>query len=203
MHSCLRPRQGSLMNEGRDRLTAMVQLSTLDLLNQGLTSASDETMTDCLGTPLFPLSKQNEPLRASPRVQAMIADGTLGGCSYTGLRPAVKSVTAVLRQVFREEPALKQLLRCAAMLQVRLRLPTSGRPSDKPSNHSWGTAIDFQLDGERTPKDTSDCAPLWVTVLARHFNRAGWYSGLTFADAMHFEVADETIQNWRTSGLLI
>lgn len=137
----------------RDRLTATIELPTLSVLNQGLTSVCNDTMIDCLGSPLFPLSKKNEPSRANPRTQALISNGALGECSYTGLRPAVEGMTDLLLKVFDGESALSQIMLCAAMLQVHLRIPITGAPSSKASNHSWGAAIDFHLNGERTPKD--------------------------------------------------
>jgi hypothetical protein len=188
------------MSEGQDHLTTMVERSTLDFLNHRLTSARDETMIDCLGAPIFPLSTLDDPSRASSRVQALMTKGECGGCLYTGIRPAVLALTSILYRVFEDEPELAGRLRCAAMLHVRLRLPTSGKLSTKPSNHAWGTAADFYLEGERALGDTGKFVPKWVVVLARHFNQAGWFSGLGFADAMHFEVADETIQDWRQSG---
>jgi hypothetical protein len=41
-----------------------------------------------------------------------------------------------------------------------------------------------------------------VAILVPFFNQAGWFSGIAFKDAMHFEVADETIRKWSHDGLL-
>jgi len=88
------------------------------------------------------------------------------------------------------------------MLVVRLMRPTSGIPTAKISNHSWGTAIDFNIDGGVPPGNTGQSIPTGIAKLVPYFNRAGWYSGIAFHDDMHFEVAEETIKQWSASGQL-
>jgi hypothetical protein len=82
--------------------------------------------------------------------------------------------------------------------------------SQKISNHAWGTAIDIRvgsvLDGIQDKAAKSDGRTLaGLVAIAPFFNSAGWFWGVgfsTFEDGMHFEVADETIRDWRASGKL-
>ncbi len=68
------------------------------------------------------------------------------------------------------------------------------------SNHAWGTAIDLKLDGMAPPRSTGSMVPYFIAALVPYFNQAGWYSGIGFADDMHFEVADQTILQWAKGG---
>jgi hypothetical protein len=120
----------------------------------------------------------------------------------TGIRPALDSVQAVLAKVKEAHPDLIAVLGTEGMLCVRHKKPTNGSFSDDPSNHSWGTAVDFKLTGKKAPGATGKTVPRWVAMLVPFFNQAGWYSGISFADAMHFEVADGTIRKWAHDGLL-
>jgi hypothetical protein len=88
------------------------------------------------------------------------------------------------------------------MLCVRYKEPTDGSASDQPSNHSWGTAIDFKLLGHDAPGNTGNVVPRFIAIMAPFFNSAGWYSGIGFHDTMHFEVANETIKKWKDTGVI-
>ena len=60
----------------------------------------------------------------------------------------------------------------------------------------------MKLTGHSSPGYTGTKIPRFIAVLIPFFNQAGWYSGVSFHDAMHFEVAEETIHNWSIKGLL-
>jgi hypothetical protein len=99
-------------------------------------------------------------------------------------------------------PELIDKLRTEGMLCVRHKKPTDGSVSDQPSNHSWGTAIDFKLLGHDAPGNTGTIVPRFIAIMAPFFNAAGWYSGIGFHDTMHFEVANETIKKWKNTGVI-
>lgn len=122
--------------------------------------------------------------------------------SLTGIKPAVDSVEKVLAKVTEAHPELIEQLSTEGMICVRHRNPAHGPPSSVASNHSWGTAVDFKLRGGQAPKATGEVVPRFVAMLVPFFNEAGWFSGIGFDDAMHFEVADETIRKWARDGLL-
>lgn len=184
------------------KLSDMVKISTISNLNVGLSSAREETMIACLGSPQMPLTTDDTPERASPMVRNLETYTKIGSVSVDGIAPAVKSLKAILTQAFTDVPELKTALRGSGMLVVRLRRPTSGKPSTKISNHAWGTAIDLRLDKMAPPANTGLVVPYFIALLVPYFNRAGWYSGIGFADDMHFEVADQTIRAWSHDGTI-
>lgn len=181
----------------------LVDVSSIPHLNVGLTSASEDTMKALLGAPRMPLTTDCQNDRASPVIASMIAlERITKNFRVTGLKPAVESLQTIFTQLKVDEPELIEVLSTGGMLCVRLRKPTSGVPSTRVSNHAWGTGIDFKLIGQDAPGATGSKVPRFIAVLAPHFNRAGWYSGIGFNDAMHFEVAEETIRKWQTMGTL-
>jgi hypothetical protein len=182
------------------KLSDLVPIASIPNLNVGLSSAREETMIACLGSPQMPLTTDDTPERASPTVKKLEKFQAIGGVNADGIAPAVDSLQTILTEAFGEIPELEEALRGDGMLVVRLRRPTSHRPSTKISNHAWGTAIDLKLDGMEPPGATGDKVPYFIAALAPYFNKAGWYSGIGFADDMHFEVADETIRTWAADG---
>ncbi|GAA0326149.1 hypothetical protein GCM10009087_40580 [Sphingomonas oligophenolica] len=184
------------------KLSDLVPLNSILPFNIGLSSASEETMISCLGRPEPPLTIEDQPDHASAAVKALLVDEHIAQVHAHGIRPAVNSLRTALTNAFKDFPELATALRADGMLVVRLRRPTSGIPSHKISNHSWGTAIDFMLAGQNAPGATGDRLPYFVALLIPYFNHEGWYSGVGFHDDMHFEVADTTIQKWAADGLL-
>lgn len=181
-------------------LSDLVSIDTMLPFNVGLKSARAETMISCLGRPLEPLTYDDQPDHASSTVKALLVQDTIGNVRAHGIRPAVDSLKQILGAAFAETPELKDVLRGNGMMVVRLRRPTSGEISKDPSNHSWGTAIDFNLAGQPSPGNTKNQVPEFIRLLTPHFNKAGWYSGVAFHDDMHFEVADGTIHQWADEG---
>jgi hypothetical protein len=186
----------------------MMPLQALLPINVGLRSAQEETMISLLGSPQLPLTTHDQPQRVSPQVKALeVRDKNLSkNIKVTGIRPAVTSLSEVLKNAFAQEAKaghdFESVLDDGGMLNVRYRKPTSGRPSTKISNHSWGTAIDFRILSLDPPGNTHNQIPRFIAVLLPFFNAAGWYSGIGFADTMHFEVADATVHDWAVSGAL-
>ena len=174
-------------------------------INVDLHSALEATMISALGSPRLPLTKVDQPDHASPLVQALSEFSVVSAHIHvTGLRPAINSLKSALAAAFKSELSsghnLESVLGTAGMLSVRLRNPTSGRPSTHISNHSWGTAIDFKILGTAAPGNTGDKIPRFIAVLIPFFNAAGWFSGVGFHDAMHFEVSDGVIRQWARDG---
>lgn len=183
------------------QLTDLVPVDSISPYNVGLASATQDTMTACLGWPKPVLTTHDQTSHASMAVHRMLQSVSIANVHAIGIKPAIASLTAILTAAFSATPALKEPLRSAGMLSVRLRRPTSGAPSDKISNHAWGTAIDFHLLGQDAPGATGSHIPYFIARLVPHFNAAGWYSGIAFHDDMHFEVADQTIHRWADQGL--
>lgn len=185
---------------------APVSISDHLPLNVGLSAAQESTMISTLGAPLMPLTKVDQPSRVSPAVKKILQTVQVSkNITVTGIKPAVESLKRVLSRAFAQEMAaghsLESVLSSHDMLNVRLRNPTSGKPSTKISNHAWGTAIDFKIVQADFPGNTGQKIPMYIAVLLPFFNEEGWYSGIAFHDTMHFEVAEETIRTWASQGL--
>jgi len=185
-------------------LTDPVPISSIQNLNSHLTSAHSSTMTSVLGAPVEPLVQNacrngqcSVPVRALLETRQITPKFKL-----TGIKPALDSIQKVLAAVQTAQPDLIAGLGTEGMLCVRHKKPTSGAFSNDPSNHSWGTAVDFKFGNGQAPGATGTSVPRWVALLVPFFNAEGWFSGISFADAMHFEVADETIRKWHDQGLL-
>jgi len=175
-------------------------------INTGLRSANEQTMISTLGSPLMPLTTTDQPDRASPLVTQLRQTIRVSQhIVVTGVRPAVNSLKKILSKAFKQEKDsnhdFESVLSTDGMLNVRLRKPTSGLPSTKISNHAWGTAIDLKITGHSSPGNTGHSIPRFIAVLLPFFNEEGWFSGIAFHDAMHFEVAEETIRQWLKDGL--
>ena len=180
-----------------------VPLTDITPFNVGLRSATEETLISVLGRPRLPLTTEDQPDHASDLVKRLhVTQKITKKIRVTGIKPAVQSLRDIFRKVGDQKPDLIDALGSAGMLVVRLRRPTSGKPSTKISNHSWGTAIDFNVDGQEPPGDTGQTIPKGIAMLVPFFNEAGWFSGIAFHDDMHFEVSEETIRKWAQDGSL-
>jgi hypothetical protein len=185
-------------------LTDLVPVSSIPSLNANLSSATLRTMTGAMGAPREPLVDDDcRNDQASPMVARLLETRRMTpNFRLTGIKPALDSVEQVLAKVKAAHPELIDRLGTEGMICVRHRRPPHGSPSREASNHSWGTAVDFKLNDGEAPQNTLPNVPRWVAILVPFFNEAGWYSGIGFDDAMHFEVADETIRKWQHDGLL-
>jgi hypothetical protein len=187
----------------KQKFLEQVPLTSVLPINTGLSSASEPTMVSILGSPQMPLTTDDQPSRASDLVKKLKVSKVISPhISVNGIKPAIESLGKVLEAAFAKEPTLKDVLGTEGMLNVRMRKPTSGKKSNKISNHAWGTAIDFKIVGEKAPGNTGGNIPRFIAVLIPFFHDAGWFSGIAFRDTMHFEVAEETIRQWSKDHLL-
>ena len=181
---------------------ALVARPDLATVNEDLSSAKDTTMISELGSPSVGLTAAEcrNPL-ASDNVRALLETRNFGKFEVTGIAPALDSLQEIMDTVHAQNAPLFEAVGSVGMLCVRLRRPTSGAPSNLPSNHSWGTAIDITIDGVAdTVADGR--VQQGIVDLIPFFNDAGWFWGGGFSseDDTHFEVADETITDWSGGG---
>ncbi|PSO15694.1 hypothetical protein C7G42_27085 [Bradyrhizobium sp. MOS003] len=185
------------------RFSAPVPLATLLPINNGLSSAKEETMISLLGSPHMPLTTVGQNKRASDLVKRnLVLERMSPLFRLTGIKPAIDDVKAVLAKAFAKEPDLANVLSTEGMLSVRMRKPTNGSVSTHVSNHAWGTAVDFKVVGFEAPANTGGSVPAFIALLIPLFNKAGWYSGVGFHDTMHFEVSEERIREWAKKKVL-
>ena len=182
----------------------LVDLDSIVPINVGLTSPSESTMISLLGRPNGVNSTKCANEKASDAVKRLVVLESVGPFRVTGIKPAVDSLRKIFAEAKQQEPTIWSALGSEGMLCVRFRKPTSGAPSTKLSNHSWGTALDVKVDGEAdSTRDRK--VQRGIAILIPIFNKEGWFAGAGFStaeDDMHFEVATETLNTWARLGLL-
>ncbi|MFZ4506934.1 MAG: M15 family metallopeptidase [Fimbriimonas sp.] len=167
-------------------------------INSGLKSLSQRTMMEIFGNPSANKGTECGPV-TNPKLKKSIVTRSVGPFRVTGHKAAVESLKKVLASVKAEKPDLYAALGTAGMICARL---VRGSTSSW-SNHSWGFAVDLTVGGKLDPRG-DDMVQEGMLALYPFFHREGWWWGAEFKteDAMHFEVAEETVKAWHQAGLL-
>lgn len=167
-------------------------------INPGLRPARQATMLSLLGSPGENLTDDCQQPTNRTLVN-LLTRGDLGVFRVFGLKPAVADLERIFRDIQSQEREVFDSLGYSGMLCSRFVRGSSSIIS----NHAWGTAIDFNLDG-RLDSLGDNQVQRGLALIAPIFNRHGWYWGAGFGreDAMHFEVSDERMRQWHTEGLL-
>ncbi|MBS1721830.1 MAG: M15 family metallopeptidase [Armatimonadetes bacterium] len=171
-------------------LNNLVPLPPKGSYNTGLTACKPSTLKELLGEPRETYGPECRPV-TNPKLKARIVTKSVGPFRVTGLDVAVASLARVLDAIKRHDPDAYAQIGSAGMLCARLV-----RGSKKSvSNHAWGTAIDLTFGDEVDPRGDGKCQ-LGLLRVYKHFHAEGWYWGAGFPteDAMHFELADETVR---------
>lgn len=173
-------------------LLTKVPRPSRESINNGLTSVSPQFMIQQLGRPRETFSSDCQPM-TNRTLLKHLTRGPVGNFQVEGLRPAVESLRRAVAQVQIEQPAVYALLGTAGMLCCRLVRGSS----TAISNHSWGTAIDFKLNGVLDRRGDNQ-VQLGLTLIASIMNQHGWFWGAAFRteDAMHFEASRMLISQW-------
>ena len=167
-------------------------------INKGLNSAKQITMISLLGNPRGGSYDQTCRAITDARLKKLVVTKDVGPFRVTGLSPAVDSLEAVLKDVKAEQREVFDGLGTAGMLCARfVRGSTTSI-----SNHSWGTAIDLNLNGQLDSPGNGK-TQRGLALIAPIFNRHGWYWGAAFPkeDAMHFELSDQKIRELHAAGV--
>ncbi|MCW5939897.1 MAG: M15 family metallopeptidase [Fimbriimonadaceae bacterium] len=123
--------------------------------------------------------------------RSRLVTADVGPFRVTGLDVAVDSLRKVMTAFRKADPEAYASVGTAGMLCARLV-----RGSAKTiSNHSWGTAVDLTFD-RRLDVMGDGMVQLGLLRVRPFFQAHGWYWGAGFAreDAMHFELAEETVR---------
>lgn len=171
-------------------------------INAGLRPAADSTLMRVLGSP-GELTRDCSP--AGGNVRRLLVTEDVGPFTVTGIRPAVAAIQRIFAEVAREEPELFNAVGTAGMLCVRAVRRPAGMPSNRFSDHSWGTAIDLTIEGRIDPMGDGR-APAGLVALAPYFEREKFFWGAGESglgeNAMHFEASEQLIREWESAGLL-
>jgi hypothetical protein len=173
-------------------LTMRVPRPSRDTINSGLVAVSPALMVQQLGEPRESYSGNCQPM-TNATLRRHVVTESVGPFRVTGLGPAVASLRTALAQVQRDQPTVYAALGTAGMLCCRyVRGSTTAI-----SNHSWGTAIDFTLNGVLDRRGDNQ-VQVGLTLIASIMNQHGWYWGAAFRteDAMHFEASRSLISQW-------
>jgi len=164
-------------------------------INDGLTSASPQTMTNALGNPGTPDPGCGP---SSAALAKLMKTANVGPFRVTGLGPAVDALTRVFSAVQSANPDLYAVLGTAGMLCVRF---VRGSTTNF-SNHSWGTAIDITINGVLTPRGSATVQQGLVSLCPfMHDEQFFWGAGFSpTPDGMHFEASSELIAQWKSDG---
>ena len=138
------------------------------------------------------------PSAASVAWQKRFVLEDVGPFRVTGHKCAVALLRTTLSAVKTEKPKLYTALSSAGMLCMR---HVRGIPG-LPSNHCFGLAIDFYIEGKL---DRRGDGKTYAGLLELYsiFKRFGWFWGAEFPteDAMHFEVGSRVVRDWIAKGV--
>jgi hypothetical protein len=181
-------------NDVTGDLSEEVEIPANQLMNVGLTPASEATMIAKFGRP-GQLSAECSP-PSSGISPFLVQDFNVGPFKVTCMKAAATRLKAALDEVGLQFPDVLKQVRTdgLGMLCVRHRRSNSA----VFSNHSWGTAIDLKFGDQEVPFGRRK-AQRGFLALYPIFNKFGWFWGAEFSgdsvDSMHFELAEETIRN--------
>lgn len=172
--------------------TTRVRIPRESDMNSGLSPLTVPLCRSLLGMPRASFTEQCLPI-TDKALRAQIELRNVGPFRATGYHRALDSLEEIFAEVKAEKPDLYAQLGSAGMLCCR-----KVRGGQAPSNHSWGLAIDLTIGSILDPRGDGTCQQGLLEVYP-YFHRHGWYWGCEFhtEDAMHFEVAAETLKAWK------
>jgi hypothetical protein len=166
-------------------------------VNPQLSPAKQSTLMEFFGAPGAPTRACSDV--TSEKLKQLIATRDVGPFKATGLAPALDAIARVMNRVKSELPELYGQLRSQGMTCVRTVRGSTGTFS----NHAWGTAIDLSIADDVDIMGDGRCFQ-GLALLAPLFNEEVFYwgGGSPTEDAMHFEVSEELLGEWRAKGVL-
>lgn len=159
----------------------------------GCRPARQSTMLSLFGAPADKMTVQCAGVTNLKLKAQMVYSHNVGPFKVSGLDRAVAEVANVLAMVKLEQPDLYKRLGTQGMLCCR-----AVRGSTQSwSNHSFGTAIDIDIDGQ-TDSLGDGYAQVGLLALTHYFNVRGFYHGAEFSreDSMHFEAGEALVREW-------
>lgn len=174
----------------------LVPLPAITDINTGRTPATVEQMIALLGVP-GRLTQNCSPITNSV-LKAQMVTKSVGPFTVTGWAPAVRSLAAIFSEVRAADPALYAVVRTAGMLCCRA---VRGSQSHF-SNHSWGCAIDLEIESEIDALG-ADHVQKGILDLYPFFHRHGWFWGAGYQgrkDPMHMELSLESVRQLKVGG---
>ncbi|MDN5788027.1 M15 family metallopeptidase [Pseudorhodobacter sp.] len=182
-------------NQIVDSYAQVVLIAGRRKINVGLSTAGPSLLVQMFGMPREQLTDDCEAM-TNPTLKAMLVTEDVGPIRVSMLRPAVESLKRVFEKVKKVDVDLYNRIATSGSLCVR-RIRGS---QSSVSNHAFGLAVDLNIDGKLDTLGDGK-TQLGLTILSDFFQEEGWFWGAAFSreDSMHFEVAKETLEKWRSA----
>lgn len=179
----------------------VVTVAARKALNSKWTVPDPAFLVDLLGAPAMALVATDGCLTVdNPDFEEHLIEADVGPIRVKMLKAATESLAEVFEQIKGVDVDLYNRITSAGALCVR---PIRGT-TDKWSSHSFGTAVDLNIDGYLDTLGDGK-TQLGLTIMADFFEEAGWIWGAGFKtreDSMHFEVSKEKLLEWQSEGRL-
>ncbi|RKE84887.1 D-alanyl-D-alanine carboxypeptidase-like protein [Rhizobium sp. AG855] len=171
-------------------------LTQRETLNGDILPLTNNLMLRVLGNPRGNYDQSCQSV-THPVIRKLIVTESVGPFKVTGLKPAVDQLRSALTDLRTEMPEIYAVLGSAGMLCVRY---VRGSKSSI-SNHSWGCAIDFTLEGKLDTRGDNR-AQKGLTAMHPIMNRHNFFWGAAFKteDSMHFEISRQQLLAWHRDG---
>lgn len=180
-------------------LIERVPLPAPNAMNGGLTYPTVLFMTNLLGRPRLKMTQDCASV-TNVKLKAKMSYGfeVAGHIDVSGLTLACQSLRRIFNKVRDDDLMLYRSITSAGMLCVRnIRGVPAG--SYRPSNHSWGAAIDLKIGGVLDQRGDGHCLR-GLLMLYPYFHNEGWFWGAEYKgkweDSMHMECSTELLRKW-------
>jgi hypothetical protein len=177
----------------------LVKVPADPAINTGIDPCPTPLIERKFGLPVNVLTSECAPVEhASAAWRKRFVTADVGPFRATGHKAAVALLTTSLSVVRSEKPKLYSALGSAGMLCMR---HVRGVPG-LPSNHCFGLAIDFLIEG-KLDRRGDGLTYEGLLELYSIMKRFGWFWGAEFGteDAMHFEVGSRVVRDWIAKGV--
>lgn len=185
-------------NEILDAYAQLVFIANRRNVNRGLTVLTTSYLVEKLGRPRETLTDKCQAI-TNERLADKLVRQQVGPIRVRMLQPAADSLGRVFEKIRKADPDLYGKINTSGSLCTRLVRGSS----TSISNHSYGMALDLNIDGHLDTLADGK-TQLGLTILADFFRTEGWVWGAGFGreDSMHFEVSREKLDEWLEAGLL-
>lgn len=178
-------------------ISETLPLTNRETLNGDILPLTNNLMLRVLGNPRGNYSQSCQSV-TNLTIRKLIVTEDVGPFNVTGLKPVVDRLRSALSDVKGELPQVYAALGNAGMLCVRF----VRNSKSSISNHSWGCAIDFTLEGKLDARGDNR-AQRGLIAMHPIMNRHHFYWGAAFKteDSMHFEISRQQLLAWHNEGV--
>lgn len=172
--------------------TKLVSKPQAATINIGLSSPDNDFMIKKFGKPRETYSQNDQPITNASLLKLMNTS-SVGPFRAYGMSKALDSLKLVFTDIQQSMPTLYALIGNSGMTVCRYQRGST----TKISNHSWGTAIDLNINKQLDARG-DNMTQVGLLAIAPFFNKRQWYWGAGFPteDSMHFECSRELLNSF-------